>query len=187
MNHGGWGTKSWDPLYTHCFPLEVSIDDRLFAWRIRGKCSLQHTTSRPPAHRLWCFGGFKHFWTGLGQSLYNMSPRTEFRANSAQKRQISVEGPGDAVTGRIQRKQVTVAVYSICLPIVYIYIILYIYNIIYIFNIYIFNIYIYIFNIYIYLIYIYIDEKHTFPSCAACNSVHICLQYVKWTHSQEWT
>ena len=83
---------------------------------------------------------FEQVW--VSQSLYNMSPRTEFRANSAQKRQISVEGPGDAVTGRIQRKQVTVAVYSICLPIVYIY------NIIYII--------LYIYLIYIYLIYIYI-------------------------------
>ena len=68
---------------------------------------------------------FEQVW--VSQSLYNMSPRTEFRANSAQKRQISVEGPGDAVTGRIQRKQVTVAVYSICLYIYDIILVSYVY------------------------------------------------------------
>ena len=126
-------------LETHCIPT-------VSPWKFQSMIAFLHDASVENAacsiqllqladHQRTGFGAlevsniFEQVW--VSQSLYNMSPRTEFRANSAQKRQISVEGPGDAVTGRIQRKQVTVAVYSICLPIViilyHIYIILYTY------------------------------------------------------------
>ena len=118
-------------LETHCIPT-------VSPWKFQSMIAFLHDASVENAacsiqladHQRTGFGAlevsniFEQVW--VSQSLYNVSPRTEFRANSAQKRQISVEGPGDAVTGRIQRKQVTVAVYSICLPIVYIYNIIYI-------------------------------------------------------------
>ena len=138
-------------LETHCIPT-VSL------WKFQSMIAFLHDASVENAacsiqladHQRTGFGAlevsniFEQVW--VSQSLYNMSPRTEFRANSAQKRQISVEGPGDAVTGRIQRKQVTVAVYSICLYIYDLILVSYVYIYIYtVTTVYLFNIYIYLY------------------------------------------